>query len=129
MNQTRTLRLIDYEYDEKRDLIKWKVRDETPDEEIQEYVLAWPGRDLAIQFGIKENLPADLIINFSEDMKKRPGPFFMKREVTAKVRNKEWFGDASEEKLQDAHQEVDYYPFKEVSEQIEEEKTNTDVVE
>ena len=121
MNNTRTLRLIDYKYDEDKDLIKWKVRDETPKEEVKEYFLAWPGSDLASQFGIKTKLPAELIIKFSEDMKKRIDPFYMENDVTVKARDKEWFENASEKDLQDAHQELDCLPFNQVCEQIEEE--------
>jgi hypothetical protein len=122
MNKTRTLRLISYNYDEPRDIIRWKVRDETPGEEVREYTLAWPGSDLANQFGIKSKLPAKLIIDFSEQMKNRVNPFYMENEFTVKAQAENWSKDTSENSILEAHTEIDHFPFYEVEQQIKEEK-------
>lgn len=125
MDKIRKLRLIDYKYDEARDLIRWKVRDETSNDDIKEYVLAWPGSDLAALFGIKTKLPASVIIKFSEDMKNRSDPFYMKSESTIKSKAEDWSKDTPESTILEAHKEVDYFPFREVHEQIMEEDIET----
>jgi hypothetical protein len=120
----RTLRLLDYRYDEARDIVLWKVEDLTRgvSEHMRVITLAYPSGDLAAQFGHQvEKLDADFIEAFSQRIKNRPWPFKITYMKTAKRANKEWIKSAETDSLLEAHDELSNYPFREVQEIIADE--------
>jgi hypothetical protein len=113
------VQLLDYSYDQERHLINWQIVIAEGDEAGKQYTLSWLSEDLAAQFGIKsKNIPGEVILQFSEQMKNRTLPFRLEIHSTAKVRDKEWFKDASEKDLQKSHDELDRYPYYEVLSQM-----------
>ena len=122
-SDTRQLKLISYEYDEKRKLIIWEVQDLTPGTppERSVFKLAWLAEDLATQFGFNiKKLSSKIILDFSEQMKNRPWPFNLVLQSTTKLLDPKTIREASETELANAHQNLDQYPFHEVQEKMQE---------
>lgn len=130
--KTLTVQLLDYSYDTKRRLVSWRILN--IDDKIEQ-TLTWLAEDLAAQFGIKiDNFPEELIIQFSEQMKNRPWPFKIEIHSTAEVRTEKWAKDIKSQvtkggdvgppitEIQDAHQELDKYPYYETLSQIAEQE-------
>jgi hypothetical protein len=118
-----TLKLIDYKYDEEKDLISWRVQDIN---EKKEVTLSWLSEDLSTQFGIDGKIPPDAILSFCEDMKNRPWPFTLQLISTAKHDDSKWVNEeTSMKEIQDEHENVDRYPFYEVMKQIHEESNES----
>ena len=125
--KTLTVQLLDYNYDAKRRLVSWRILN--IDDKVEQ-TLTWLAEDLAAQFGIKiDNFPEELVVQFSEQMKNRPWPFKIEIHSTAEIRTEKWAkdikgGDAGPliTEIQDAHQELDKYPYYETLSQIAEQE-------
>ena len=88
----RELKLLDYKYDESRDIVLWKVEDFTPGNspEMRVYALAFPSSDIGRQYGFSEHLPKKAIIAFCETVKNRTETFKNAYFTTAKRADAEW---------------------------------------
>jgi hypothetical protein len=101
----RIMRLIEYQYDELRRLVLWKVQDLTPNAERQVITLAYLVEDLGLQFNLDfskaiQKLILKLgaekaaeavkkcVVDFSETMRLRPWPFTMTIIPTAQMIDK-----------------------------------------
>jgi hypothetical protein len=153
----RTMRLLDYRYDEARKLILWHLQDETPGTPVEwrQITYAWLVHDLLAQFNIRlGNLKPEeqaklpqVVLGFSKNVKDRPWPFKIRPESTAqlvdpdewkKVSTEDWKDELqrvkageeynaerllpSNQKLLQAHDDMDRYPFHEVQSMLYDEQ-------
>lgn len=107
------VKVIDTDYDKDRQLIKWLVQNVHTD---VQFTLAWRDSDLGKQFNIQKQLPEYVIEQFCEDMKNKEFNLVMNSDI--QQHDADWF--KNEENVDQVHETLDQFPYKEVLEQIEE---------
>lgn len=107
-NESRTLRVLDYEIDEKYGLVLLKVQDITPgtDHDRQFLTLVYASTDeLVAQFCVHtRGIPKKDIINFLEKLKARPWPLTIVLQPTVTMVNAD---DIKNLSLKDWKSEID----------------------
>ena len=114
MEKTMRVKVLDTNYDEDRNLIKWLLKDL---EENKDFTLAWLGDDLGNQFNIKGHLPPSAIRTFCEAMINKEFNLVMTSD--AEMLDSESFKD--DKKVEKANQDINKYPYQQVLDQLTEE--------
>ena len=130
----RKIKIIETYYDEKRDLVQWLVEDVEANKKL---VLCWPGCDLGPAVGVDAELTPELIKGFCNEIAGKT--INLVSEAKGSEIDVSGFGNMVDEeseeqfqldrRVQEAHNILDQYPYREILDSLAEQGQFKDALE
>lgn len=128
MNQpvTKRVKVLETEYDDKRDMVYMKLEDinKPSDDQFRHFTIAWLSDDLGQALGINQKIPPDAMQYFLQEI--------IGKEINLQVNSDttetelDQMTSLGKENLSKAHSTIDKYPFYEVQERLNEQEQTSD---